>query len=101
MQHLLWLDLKDCLDFDARAKRQLRHPDGRASMQSELWPEHIDEKLRRPIDDQVMVGEVQVTVNVSSDAHHPLNAIQRTNLSLDEPQDIRRTQLGRLLRILQ
>src|SRR5712675_1854053 len=60
-QRLRRLQLQYRLDLDAGAQRQRGHPDGGAGVPAGL-AQHVYEKLRRAVDDEVLFAEVRVTV---------------------------------------
>src|SRR5438309_1783549 len=58
----LFLELHDCLYLDTGPQRERRHADGTAGVPAGV-AEHIDEQLRRAVDDQVLLHECRVAVD--------------------------------------
>src|SRR5215467_14987565 len=67
------LDLGNHVNFDARAKRHLRHTDGAARMNASLT-QYLDKELRRPVRNSVRLREVRCTVDHDKELHDFSNA---------------------------
>ena len=67
------LNLGDHVNFDARAKWQLRHADGAARMDAPL-AQYLHKELRRPVRNAVRLREVRGTVDHDKELHDSSNA---------------------------